>query len=725
MASDTDGAISQPTESSSQTIARFARKLKSSHFPVISVAPEPRLPHLNGVVSDGNQSSSASSPGPLALGKASVPSSPGAPTQNIQSSGTKDSRAFPKLLEKIKTNGVEKFHQRQPLEVFKELPVPADARRRFEELQSLFRSGLAAHIKLESFQYAVMWEVYMVGTSAQDAEPMSVFYSDKKLAKKINGFFKQSHIQETMNSSDTNFPFHFVKKPPRFLGNGVDTGPIRTAPLNGILFFWTAPLENGISATACGLPIAATLGSSSVWATIGGNVLVDGALFGMTAGHLLSQLLSGSDSASQSITSSDTEDDSSILESDTSGPELESLNNSMPALFDLTTAQRIVSRDLSESEYREDIANLDYTLVRLPPALCLPNKMDKSNITFGREKASKELLDITEACVDARFDIIEVILMSANGYKPAVLKMRSASILVSPSIDFVNTLTLSPIQGFTLEKGDSGSWVVESSKGQVYGHLVVGLANGDGMIVPIHTSLEDMKKLTGDSTVKLPTAEDIRSLSMRITESPAIPIAQSAAIPIAQSAVKTTSRDGISSINTWVTSISSQSEGKRFVPSTLPPLLEIPISNTPSSQRTEGNVVLSETAVRTEMPDSDSEAAANDVEDAQDIEEEMSEAKGIHLSESVDISSDSANAVYDSEVSFTQDGEMRKSLRDYRINDFLWNPRHQGPFDWLVYTESTADQQSHRSRVILEQQLQRAVEAIDSAFSTATGEHVD
>lgn len=68
---------------------------------------------------------------------------------------------------------------------------------------------------------------------------------------------------------------------------------------------------------------------------------------------------------------------------------------------------------------------------------------------------------------------------------------------------------------------------------------------------------------------------------------------------------------------------------------------------------------------------------------------------------------------------------MRKSLRDYRINDFLWNPRHQGPFDWLVYTESTADQQSHRSRVILEQQLQRAVEAIDSAFSTATGEHVD
>ncbi|KAI1353511.1 hypothetical protein F5Y01DRAFT_303240 [Xylaria sp. FL0043] len=572
MASDNDGAIGQPTGASSQAITRVAKQLEPVHVPAISVAPEPRLSNLDGVASCGDQSLSASSQATAlsnsspALEKAAVPCSPATSTQNTQSSGINSSRAFPKLLQKIKTNSIERFHQRQPLEVFKELPVPNDARGRFEELQNLFKSGLAAHIKLESFQYAVMWEVYMVGTSEDDAKPMSVFYSEKKLAKKINGFFKESHIQETMKSSNTEFPLHFVMKPPRLL----------------VLSFWTAPLENKFFATACGLPIAATLGSSSNWATIRGNVLVDGTVFGMTAGHLLSRLLCGRGEASQNNTDSDTEDNYPISESDTSGPELDSPSTSKSPLFDISTAQSILSRDLHESEYCEDIVNLDYTLMRVPPDLRLPNRIDKSKITFGKDKTSKELLDIVEVCADTRFDRIDVILMSANGYKPAVLKMCSASILVSPSIDFVSTLTLSPARGlFTaFEKGDSGSWVVELSQRQVYGHLVAGLVNGDGLVIPIHTSFEDTENLTGSNMVKLPTAEDIRKLSTRVTD-------DSCEIPTAKSAAKTTSRDGISSINTCVNSISSQSQ-------------------------VGGDVVLSETAVRADMPASNSVAAAND-----------------------------------------------------------------------------------------------------------------
>ncbi|KAI1284110.1 hypothetical protein F5Y07DRAFT_394043 [Xylaria sp. FL0933] len=692
MASNNDGAIGQPTGASSQTIARLKKQLKSIHAPAIPVAPGPTLSNVNGGTSYGNQSCSASSRGTTlsngspALENAAVPSSPATSTQNTQSSRITNSRTFPKLLQKIKTNGAEKFHQRQPLEVFKELPVPDDTRGRFEELQNLFKSGLAAHIKLESFQYAVMWEVYMVGKSEDDVEPMSVFYSEKKLAKKINGFFKQSHIQETMKSSNTDFPLHFVMKPPRLLNNGVDTRPIQTVPLDGILSFWTPPLENEVFATACGLPIAATLGSSSTWATIGGNVLVDGTVFGMTAGHLLSRLLPGRDEASQGNTDSDIEDDSSILESDASGPEPDSPRSSRPTLFDLNTAQRILSRDLSESEYCEDIVNLDYTLVRVPPDLRLPNRIDKSKITFGKEKASKELLDIVEVCADTRFDKIEVILMSANGYKPAVLKTRSALMLVSPSINFVNTLTLSPTQGFSLQQGDSGSWVVELSQRQVYGHLVAGLANGDGMIVPMHTSLEDMKKLTGASIIKLPTAEDIRKLSARVTD-------DSPEIPTAQSAAKTTSRDGISSINTWVTSISSQSRGSqsrgwKSVQSALPPLLEKPISDVPRSQRTGGDIV------RTEMSSSNTETAAKDTGDSEDIEEEKSDTKGVHFSETIGFDTDSVNAVYDSEVSFTRDSKTLKSLSEERIADFLWNPRHDSPLTLLGDLESAADRQS-------------------------------
>ncbi|KAI0813332.1 hypothetical protein GGR55DRAFT_570652 [Xylaria sp. FL0064] len=704
MAFDNEEAINQPTGAPSQAITRLAKRLKSIHVPAISAAPKPSLSNLNGPASYGNQSFSASSQtaalsnGCPALEEAEIPRSPATSTQNTQSSGINSPRSFPQLLQKIKTNGVERFHQRQPLEVFKELPVPDDARRRFEELQNLFKSGLAAHIKLESFQYAVMWEVYMVGRSEEEVVPMSVFYSEKKLAKKINGFFKQSHIQETMKSSNTDFPLHFVMKPPRLLNNGVDTRPIQSVPLDGDLSFWTAPLENEVFATACGLPIAATLGASSTWATIGGNVLVDGIVYGMTAGHLQTQLLPGRDEASQSNTGSDTEDDSPISEPDPSGSELDSLSISTPPPFNLSTAQRILSRDLYESEYCEDIVNLDYTLVRVPPDLRLPNRIDKSKITFGKEKASKELLDIVEVPPDTQFDRIEVILMSANGYKPAALKTRSALMLISPSIDFVNTLTLSPSQGFALQQGDSGSWVVELSQRQVYGHIVAGLANGDGMVVPIHTTLDDMKKLPRVSTVKLPSAEDIRKLSTRITD-------DSPAIPTAQSAANTTSRDGISSINTWVTSISSQSQGSKLVRSALPPLLKIPISDTQSGQRTGGDVVLSETAVRSERPTSNAEAAANDTEGAEDIEEEMSEAKGVCSSGTINFDGDSVNTAYFSEVSRTRDSRALKSLREDRIADFL---RDDGPITLLEDPGSSAN----RRRKVYE-----AIERLSAAFS--------
>ncbi|KAI1741599.1 hypothetical protein F4680DRAFT_70119 [Xylaria scruposa] len=663
MASDTDGAICQPTGATT----RLAKQLKPIHVQATPVAPEPRLSNLNEAASYGNQSSFASSrttafsTSPSALKRAAVPSSPTTSTQDTQFSGTTDSGAFPKLLQKIKTNGLEKVHRRQPLKVFKELPVPDDARRRFEELQNLFKSGLAAHVKLESFQYTIIWAVYMVGKSEEDVEPMSVFYSDKKLAKKINSFFKQSHILETMKSSNTDFPLHFSKKSPRLLNNGFDTRPIQTSPLEGILSFYTAPLENEVFATACGLPIAATLGSSSTWATIGGNVLVDGTVFGMTAGHLLSQLLPKRNDASQSNTGSDTEDDSPILESDTSEPELDNFSTTTPPFFNPITAQRIHSRNLSESEYCEDIINLDYTLMRVPPDLHLPNRIDKSKITFGQEKTSKGLLDIIEARAEAQFDRIEVVLMSANGYKPAALKMRSASILVSPSIDFVDTLTLSPSQGYALEKGDSGSWIVEPTQGQVYGHLVAGSANGDGMVVPIHTSLKNMKELTGASTVKLPAAEDIRNLSKRITDNSSI-------IPIAQSAAKTTSHDGISSTNTWVTSVSSQPKVSGHVRSALPPLLEIPVSNTLPGQRPEGNFVLSNTAVRTEMPASDAQAPANDTEDAKDIKEEIPGA--------IVFDGDYVNAIHNRRLSSTRDSKTLKSPSDYRIAELLGSHRH-------------------------------------------------
>ncbi|KAI1125953.1 hypothetical protein F5Y10DRAFT_222105 [Nemania abortiva] len=526
MAPDTDRTIVQPAGAPSKALAKLGRRLKLPPLTNGQNVAEPGLSSLNGTASCGNVLSSSASSRSLQATSSSVGSPGGAgssvfgsPATSSQCSETNTSKGIPRLLQQIKTNSFEKRHRRQPLKVFKELPVPDKDCERFEELQTLLKAGLAAHINLGSFSYAVMWEVYMVGPSEQDAKAMSVFYSDKDIAKKIKGFFKQTHIQETIKASNTDFPMHYINKPPRQLNGDAN-----------IVSIWTAPLEHEFLATACGLPIAATLGHSPSWATIGGNVLVDDTLFGMTVGHLISQIAPACKETSHSCTDSDTDSsyDNTPTESE-SESEPNSPESSKPSIFfDISRARKVASVDLSQSEFHKDYGFLDWALIRLHPDLHLPNRIDKSKITFGKKEASKELLDIVEASAESHPGEMEVILMSGNGYKPATLKRLSASYLVSPGTQFVKTLTLSPKQGFDLKTGDSGSWVVESNEGQVYGHLVASVANGDGLIIPIHTTLEGMKELTGASAIRLPTAEDIRNLSTRITEDPPdIPIALS------------------------------------------------------------------------------------------------------------------------------------------------------------------------------------------------------
>lgn len=57
--------------------------------------------------------------------------------------------------------------------------------------------------------------------------------------------------------------------------------------------------------------------------------------------------------------------------------------------------------------------------------------------------------------------------------------------------------------------GDSGSWVVDSSTYQVYGHLIASDALGGGYVVPFHDSLEEMTTLMGAREAQLPTIPDV------------------------------------------------------------------------------------------------------------------------------------------------------------------------------------------------------------------------
>ena len=59
-----------------------------------------------------------------------------------------------------------------------------------------------------------------------------------------------------------------------------------------------------------------------------------------------------------------------------------------------------------------------------------------------------------------------------------------------------------------LNAGDCGSWVVDESTCEVYGHVVASDAMGDTYVVPLNATLRDMEKKLG-AAVSLPTEADI------------------------------------------------------------------------------------------------------------------------------------------------------------------------------------------------------------------------
>jgi pimeloyl-ACP methyl ester carboxylesterase len=60
--------------------------------------------------------------------------------------------------------------------------------------------------------------------------------------------------------------------------------------------------------------------------------------------------------------------------------------------------------------------------------------------------------------------------------------------------------------------GDSGSWVVNETTGEVYGHVILVDLLGEGYVVPIQSTLLNVKAQLGASHVVLPNTEDIFEL---------------------------------------------------------------------------------------------------------------------------------------------------------------------------------------------------------------------
>ncbi|KAF6234583.1 hypothetical protein HO173_007209 [Letharia columbiana] len=152
--------------------------------------------------------------------------------------------------------------------------------------------------------------------------------------------------------------------------------------------------------------------------------------------------------------------------------------------------------------------DLDWALIEFDkPADYRPNLL----LLFDREEEAAENRPLKE---NGKFtedgSSRSVILLSGmGGVKNGTLSTSLSFLMMGPAKAFTKTYTLVLPHGSVLNAGDCGSWVVDPSTCEVYGHVVASDAMGDIYVVPLNATLRDMEKKLGADPVSLPTKADI------------------------------------------------------------------------------------------------------------------------------------------------------------------------------------------------------------------------
>lgn len=114
------------------------------------------------------------------------------------------------------------------------------------------------------------------------------------------------------------------------------------------------------------------------------------------------------------------------------------------------------------------------------------------------------------------------VLSGTGGVKSGTLSTSLSFLMMGPAKAFTKTYTLALPRGSgkcldlfktklilqALSAGDCGSWVVDPSTCEVYGHVVASDTMGDTYVVPLDATLRDMEEKL-EAAVSLPTEADI------------------------------------------------------------------------------------------------------------------------------------------------------------------------------------------------------------------------
>ncbi|KAL3608797.1 hypothetical protein FPOAC2_03807 [Fusarium poae] len=343
----------------------------------------------------------------------------------------------------------------------------------------------------------------MLGTSIEDAKVcLVIFCSDEDGAHDtIRKFLRKSYVKDLYQPNDSSmcsFDVHIFGSSPT----------TKSGPEVGI------PRSEDMTFTHCGMPIRiATEGfdKDTIVATMGGLLQFDAPrwvdssyrVYGLTVAHAIypeinCDVSDDDNDFSMSDDDSDEDNEDSSNSSDTSCPtslpqvdwgvSIEAEQTTRPGIPHPSLSRSVIAQPIAYSSLSDTAAYRDWALFKFPTweIPLEPNML----VVEGKPPA---LLKMPSSLLDVSSSRSVYIITGFSGVMDATISCGLSQILLQPGTQFVRAYIVELSNSTDIVEGDSGSWVVDASTLEVYGHIVATDMLSCCYVIPLVDIIEDIK----------------------------------------------------------------------------------------------------------------------------------------------------------------------------------------------------------------------------------------
>jgi hypothetical protein len=332
-----------------------------------------------------------------------------------------------------------KFYKSSPvgtMKVFKKT-IPEIYKTKFLDMKVLYTEPLwnAVSKQKGAMSGDISMKLRFLGVDESTAKLFIVIQCDKAVLRRVKKFFAQEHVLQDLG--------------PWFSVHIIDTAPARLS-IEDVKVLTSIERRD----TMCGVTVQLATGDVSRIATLGGVILIkksQSMLYGLTAGHPLTDLLLDCTSTPLEPDVNDTSSGERNSDEDTDA------NSESTIVLDLQSnvpkdntsvarnPPRIIGTIVGDSFHdRPDIENCDWAIIELESENWVPNLITSSLNSQNNEQINGSATDLF--CSATLPDITDqpVVVITCHGNQGGILRSSSSILMMSTGKKFVDILDFFP-----------------------------------------------------------------------------------------------------------------------------------------------------------------------------------------------------------------------------------------------------------------------------------------